>query len=279
MLGNKAEFVWGHWGVRYGSKVGARFYILRNCLSCSLESAYEAHLDAFEAQYGNLSEDDYNDMADQLGFVDEQPLIDFEGAMGFASYRAHLAVLEDDRLANGANDALNPLVNDVFLDDILATLFNKDGAVMIGGVISYWAPNGDIYQIPDGDRALYDCIRLDPEMCDLSDVRVKHHRDADSLCGPHFAREDSIVYFDNDKRKVFWSMEFHHTGGFGGQHMFRSQIWSYRLKNGTWRKRRISLAEQLRGDAYNPEGSRKVAAGERTQEPRRRRARKNKKGF
>lgn len=35
-----------------------------NCLL----AAYEAHMDAFEAQWGDLSEDDYNDMADQLGF-------------------------------------------------------------------------------------------------------------------------------------------------------------------------------------------------------------------
>jgi len=36
-----------------------------------LEAAYDAHIDAFEAQWGHLSEDDYNDMADLLGFVDE----------------------------------------------------------------------------------------------------------------------------------------------------------------------------------------------------------------
>lgn len=257
----------------------AHFQEVYDCL----EAAYEAHLDGYEAQYGYLSEDDYNDMADQLGFVDEQPLIDFEGALGVTSYRAHLAALEDAWLANGAIDSSNPLLNDVFVDDILATLFNKDGAVMVGGVINYWAPNGDIYQIAEGDCTLYDCIRLDPSQCDLTNVRLKHHNDSDSLCGPHYAVEDSTVYFDGNNRKVFWLMKFHHTGGgfgpWGGQHMFRSQIWSYRRKNGGWRKRKVSLAEQLQGIAYNPEEACKTESGHVLQTPKRRRTRKNKKGF
>lgn len=244
-----------------------------------LEAVYEAHLDAFEAQYGSLLEVVYNDMADQLGFVDEQPLIEFEGGSGFASYRTQIATLEESWLANGADPALSPFLDEVFVDNILATLYDKNGATMIGGVINYWAPNGDIYQIPNGDRALYNCIRNDPTLCDLSNVRLKDHNHSDTLCGPHYAVEDSTVFFDGGNRMVFWRMKFHHTGGYGGQHMYRSQIWSYRLRNGVWRPRKVSLAQQLRGDAYDPTQDCKVASGERSQGYKRRRTRCNKKGF
>ena len=221
-------------------------------------------------------------MADNLGFVDEQPLIDFETAAGFTSYRAHFAALEDTWLSNGAVDALNPYLDDVFADNILATLFNKDGAVMIGGVINYWAPNGDIFQIPGSDCSLYECIRVNPDACDLSEVLIKSHKSTHP-CGPHYAKEDSTVTFDDDRRKVVWLMKFQHTGGgfgpWGGQHTFRSQIWSYKKKNGNWRKRRIELAENLHGDAYDSENSCKSESGHKLQVPKRRKTRKNMKGF
>lgn len=99
-----------------------------------LEAAYEAHLDGFEAQYGYLSEDDFNDMADQLGFVDEQPLIDFEGVLGFTSWRAQYdAALDAFIDAGGDPEQFGQA--DLFADVVSGTLHNEHGAVMIAGVI------------------------------------------------------------------------------------------------------------------------------------------------
>jgi len=124
-----------------------------------LSNAYENHQDAFLATYGNLSEDDYANMADQLGFIDEQPLIDYESAYGYSSYRSALSTAEDIWLAAGANPSGNPYLNDVFVAEVMATMFNADGAAIIDGVIIYYAPSGDVYEIPHTDCDLYDCIR------------------------------------------------------------------------------------------------------------------------
>lgn len=59
-----------------------------------LQAAYEAHIDAFDNLYGNLDEDDYNNVVDQLGFTEDQPLIEFEDALNHNSHRRHLASLE-----------------------------------------------------------------------------------------------------------------------------------------------------------------------------------------
>lgn len=243
-----------------------------------LTAAYESWLDDFESQYGNLSEDDYNDMADNIGFVDEQPLIDFESSLAFSSYRAHLAELEDTWLQNGADDNSCPLDNDLFADDVMATLYNKDGAVMIGGTIFYNTPDGTTIEIPNGDCDLYECIRDGKPDC--NEGPVVFHKVVLSDCGPDFARKDSTLYFDGDKRKVVWHMRFQHTGGFlGGQHKTISQIWSFKKKNGHWKKRRIDLAENLHGEAYNPEKLCDKNTVDELQAPKRRRTRTNHKGF
>ena len=75
----------------------AQFEAAYNCL----EAASEDHLDAFETSYGHLSEDDYNAMADAIGFVEEQPLIDCESTLSFTTYRMRMAGLESTWLANG----------------------------------------------------------------------------------------------------------------------------------------------------------------------------------
>ncbi len=134
-----------------------------NCL----EAVYEAHLDDFEAQYGHLSEDDYNDMADQLGFVDEQPLMDFENALSFTSARRTLADAEAIFLGNGGHPAESPLLNSPYDDDIMASMFNENNAVMIDGVIHVIDANGEQWSFCD--CATYEQWLLDPESVDPED--------------------------------------------------------------------------------------------------------------
>ena len=92
-----------------------------------LEYAYETWQNDFESTYGYLSEDEYEDMASILNWVDEQPLLDFESANGYLSYRANLVLAEELWLASGAAEP-SPWVNDVFVDEVMGTMFNKDGA-------------------------------------------------------------------------------------------------------------------------------------------------------
>jgi hypothetical protein len=114
-----------------------------------LEAAVEAHLDVFEAQWGYLSEDDFDNMAEQLGFVDEQPLIDFENALVFTSYRKVQAALEDAWLDAGGDPSDGPFQTDLFHDDVMATLMNTEGAVMIGGDVLLMLPDGEVISFCD----------------------------------------------------------------------------------------------------------------------------------
>lgn len=215
------------------------------------------------------------------GWVDEQPLLDFESANGYTSYRENMASLEDAWLASGAQDP-SPWVNDIFVDEILGSMFNKDGAAMIGETIIYYAPNGDIYYIPAAgeDCMLYDCILSNPENCDLDSVKVRK-ANSGSVCGPYYVVEDSVEYYYNDgERKVTWFMKFNHTGGYGGQHIFRSEIRAYKKKNGSWKKRRTALGVNLEGSAFNPEEACKETGGETNpQVAKRRKVRRNKLKF
>lgn len=108
----------------------ADYTALYTCLA----AAVEANADAFESQYSGLSDDDYNDMADQLGFEETQPLIDFESSAGFQSYRNWFYAEEETWLAGGNTPSSMPYAN-IFHDDVTATLRNKYGAVMIAGII------------------------------------------------------------------------------------------------------------------------------------------------
>lgn len=249
------------------------FELVYDCL----EAAYEGHSDDFEDLYGSLSEDAYEDMVTQTGFVDEQPLIEYESAVGYSSYRAELASLEEAWLAAGADPQTDPYLADVFVDDVLAAMYDKNGAAIIEGVIVYWAPNGDIYEIPNMDCDLYACILTQgPENCNLDSVKIIK-ANASSPCGPYFVTEDSVEFYNNDgERRVSWFMKFNHTGGFGGQHIYRSQIRAYKKKNGSWKKRRTALSVNIGGQAFNPEESCKETDGETNpQTPRRRKVRKN----
>ena len=75
-------------------------------------------------------------------------------------------------------------------------------------------------------------------------------------------------------------MKFNHTGGFGGQHIFRSEMRAYKKKNGSWKKRRTALGIILAGSALNPLDSCKITGGETNpQVVRRRKVRRNKMKF
>lgn len=246
-----------------------------------LEQAYEAWQDAFEAAHGSLSEDDYEAMVASLGWQDEQPLIDFEAAIGYISYRANMSSLEDAWLANGAPDP-GPYADDVFVDEVMGTMFNKDGAAMIGGTILYYAPDGDVYYIPSDnqDCSVYECIQSGAGGCNMDSVQIRK-ANGSSACGPYYVVEDSVEYYYNDgDRKVSWFMKFNHTGGLSGQHVFRSEIRAYKKKNGNWKRRRTALGVNLEGTAFNPEEACKEKDGETNpQVAKRRKVRRNKMKF
>ena len=223
----------------------AQFQEVYDCL----EAAYDAHLDAFEAQYGYLSEDDYNDMADQLGFVDEQPLRDFEMAMGFDSWLAHYDAALDAFMDAGGDPEQFTQPN-LFGDPIAGTLRNKDGAVMMGGRIFLVDPSGrawqfcscEVYQTYLADPSAFENVEDDECV-----TRPKtEYQGAGYTCRNHW-KNCWWVNIDSD-RKVNQNLSFYYgSPGSIGSTQAMSEMRAFKKRWGKWRLRRMWLKVQVFG--------------------------------
>lgn len=219
--------------------------ISAKCYDC-LETAYEAHLDAFEAQYGYLSEDDYNDMADQLGFVDEQPFIDFESALGFDSYRALQAAAEDAWLDTGGDPSTGPFATNLFDDEIMETLMNEKGAVMIGGVIHLTLADGSVIEFCSCE--LYEQYLQDPSSVDLNDPCITVNKTmyyGDGTCCKSYQKEKDGDVYDTGKR-ITWTLLFEYNHHLDIARSY-AKIRHWRWRNGKWRPRRADLLARAEG--------------------------------
>jgi len=218
----------------------------RHVYDC-LETAYEAHLDAFGAQYGYLSEDDYNDMADQLGFVEEQPLIEFEGAIPFNSYRAAFAAQEEVWLANGGDPEFGPDASNRFEDDLEATLMNSDGAVMIGGVIHLTTADGRVIEFCS--CAMYERYLLDPASVDPNDPCVTFHKNlyyGNGACCRSYQMDKGGDEYDQGSRKITWTLLFEYNNTWDVSRTF-AKIRHWRWRNGRWKARSAEMLAQVPG--------------------------------
>lgn len=224
-----------------------------------LEAAYEAHLGDFEAQYGGLSEDDYNDMADQLGFVDEQPFIDFEQAMSFFSARDALADAEELFLLGGGHPSNSPSLSSQFDDDIMATLFNVHGAVMIDGVIHVIDSEGNqwtfcscnIYQ-----QWLQDPNSVNPE--DPCSLVLKG-----GVINTPTCKSDWWQYcwreYVTDEKEVNWKLQVKYWQ-FWDHSSATARIWHYKWKNNRWKPSRADLMVRSYGWYNNAQECQKLGS-------------------
>lgn len=228
----------------------AQFQYVYDCL----EEAYETHLDAFESQWGNLSEDDYNTMADQLGFVDELPLVQFEAAIGFTSYRATMQALENTFLQGGGDPFLGPDMNNVFDDQVLETLYNKDGAVMIGGIVHYRAPDGS--QLTFCSCEKYEQYLLDPGSIDLNDECIVVPKNIFCSAQCDCCKANQVAHGEDpydSNRKIIWTLRFEYDqvwdgGGYVWNHRSVAKIVHWKVVNGNWKRRRADLLARTEGD-------------------------------
>jgi hypothetical protein len=213
-----------------------------------LEEAYEAHLDAFEASWGHLSEDGYNDTADYFGFVDDEPLIDFEGAMGFTSARKELADAEELFLLNGGDPSNSPMLTSPFDNDIMAALFNVYGAVMIDGVIHVVDSEGNQWTFCDCNTYMQwvqDPNSVDPE--DDCSMMLKGGVVNYPECKSDWMQKCSHEYTSN--KKVNWRLKVKYWQTFDYS-TATAQIWHYKKKFGIWLPRRADLYARSHG-RYN----------------------------
>lgn len=129
--------------------------------SC-LEQEYEAHNTAFEQQYVNMNDEDYNNLIDQLGFDEEQTLADFENSVNFVSLRSVLNAQEQIWLNNAVLDPNTDPWDHIIDDPIYASLLSINGDVKIGNSIFHYEPDGTIIELTNGDCEELALIHGDP---------------------------------------------------------------------------------------------------------------------
>ncbi|MBS1765717.1 MAG: hypothetical protein JSS90_12210 [Bacteroidetes bacterium] len=221
-----------------------------------LDQAYETWNDDFESAHSSLSDDDYNDYCDSVGFEDDQPLIDFESSLNFYSYRKYMNGLEDTWLANGADSASDPDNNDVLDDDILATMFSYDQAVMINDTI-YWIDKktGNIYGVTNSDCNLLAQLQANPAGVAANNGAATANSSKvimfpttnGSECNQWGGKSNWHPYSSDKKYK--WTASFKFLPWSSTN--IKGKIKSYKKKNGHWKKYRTGVEVHITGIYYD----------------------------
>lgn len=121
----------------------------KNTLAC-LEQELEAHHQKFDNQYSSYPPDQWDDIADNIGFEDWKPLTDFEQFLNFSSRRAYIENAIVGWLNNPNPDWNNDPDDLDGLSEELRTLLNFQGGVKIGGQLYNFIPANEDYAIVSG---------------------------------------------------------------------------------------------------------------------------------
>ena len=111
----------------------------------------ETHEDAFIAQYDSLNDSLLNAKEEEIGYNDQQPLIDFENSLGFTnSMRQVYDVDVEDWLNHDTLDSITDPDNTYVFDIEEMAMLNTGGEVKIGTAILKLTNEGFI-EFTDGD--------------------------------------------------------------------------------------------------------------------------------
>lgn len=104
----------------------------------ALDQMIEDECDAFDATVpSNTSDDDYDALANAVGFDEDNVLLSFEEDLGFCSLRTKLLLLENDWLdqqGSGEWDASTDPDNHFIDDDTERAILSHDAEVIIGDI-------------------------------------------------------------------------------------------------------------------------------------------------
>jgi len=205
-----------------------------------LEERLNNYLDGFEAENSGLNDEEFNDLADNVGFGDEQPLIDFETTHGINSYRRKMQELEDLWLLGGANPASNPEQYNMIDDEVDETLFNEHGLVVIGSFVIYIDPSGQEWRIP-----FTTCAALDEMLATGIPSEYKVLYEGDGVkCNNNKSAYGFETYEDGD-RSIVWKVRWRNSGI---NTKAKAKMKMYRLKSGGWRKHRTHISAKSWGE-------------------------------
>ena len=226
----------------------AQFMEVYECL----ERQYEMWNDAFEQQYATLNDDDFNALADSLGFDEDSTLIAFEQRFpGFVSQRSKLRMQEAAWLNNTVlNPATNPFNNDYLNDIIMQTIFNQYQEVRIGNTIVHISElDGTVFTLPAGYCDVLSNLRSDPSSgLNNPIVNVQSSDSLSNECRVGIKEQDEEMLTNN--HKFFWKLTFWKYSIIGTS--IKGNVKYYKQRNnGTWKKTRRYLAVDVYGTWWN----------------------------
>lgn len=217
-----------------------------------LEYQYERHDDTFLDAYGHYSDDDIGDIEELVGFIDEQPYIDFERQLGLFSKRAELSAAEEAWLASTDADLVNSAANPDYSfiqDDEVRSILNVHGEVKVGSVFYKFNADGTYFEIPG---TLYREL-----------LQLRGYKEGDAI--PERAilkgeKEQTILLFPpsegcraskrdrGNERNGSWRYDYITSIW---NHPWSSRIMaktkSYKKKRGRWKKRRATISAKVWG--------------------------------
>lgn len=221
-----------------------------------LEANLEAYDDAFLAKVSDLSDDKLEALEDKLVYDEFAPLQSFEKKFqGHGSLRSKLSALEGEWLnkTKELDFAQNPAAHDVE-SEVIRSLLNDRGEIMVEGKLFKVFPNGVTYAILDGDFTTLSRISpeyAEKEFTEPNVVINDRARLKKSNCGrivgncAFFCHSDTTVYLSSDRRvemKVGVSNYLFYA-------QFVSKSTHYKKKRRKWKKRRAPMLCRLSNEA------------------------------
>jgi hypothetical protein len=214
----------------------------------NLESQLEQHQDDFLSTWGTLSEDAINEKEEEIGFVEHQPLIDFEIAYNIPTTLRQLFVIAEQQWLNQEELIIENSPKIIYpFGAAELTLLNSDGMVKIGNDVLQLTKNGFV-QISNLD--ITTIIRIkNGDMTALDEPTVTTNLLEDGskgTCTSWKAKDYEHYYSSN--RKVVKHVHFHSypLKGIGS-----SEITSYKKQGNKWKKYRMNLGVAVQIDFRN----------------------------
>ncbi|MFN3875433.1 MAG: hypothetical protein ACK4L7_05940, partial [Flavobacteriales bacterium] len=210
----------------------AEFQAVYDCL----ELAYEAHNDAFESEHAAVSEDDYDNLVDLLGFEEDQPLNEFEAGASSTSFRTSYLTALNAWMDLGEDPEQFGMM-DPFTNPIMATLSNSDRAVMIGGKIHVVDAIGRPWVFCD--CSTYEQFLADPSSFENSEdpcisiPKVDYPGPGNTTCRNHW--KSCYWHSITSTRKVNENVSFYWGWpGAGSWTTANAEIRAFKKRNGKW---------------------------------------------
>lgn len=192
--------------------------------------------DDFVSKYSALTVDELNEKEDEIGFNDQQPLIDFEKSKGFSSMRQAFFTEEEEWLNHEELDpALDPSNRYSFSEEEMA-LLNKEGEVKIGESILKLTENGYI-EFTDGDIDKLDRYN-NGDLSVLSEPGVKTNIEMERSSGCKAWIKKKNTHYYAPKKYVKRHVHFH---AYPWKGTSDTRIVSYKKKRKRWRRYRMRL--------------------------------------